>query len=135
MTNAAYQLLIQELEQILPPRVVSRSLKAGLTSLDRTPEDVTLGDLETLLRGPILRQLQALLPAGRADEAVNGILDRILDPETDSLHKTPAFEQKVRTELDELTESLRPFNLYFEWPEVQKLRAQLLLAREELERG
>lgn len=135
MTNAAYQLLIQELEQILPPRVVSRSLKEGLTSLGRTPEDVTMQDLEELLRGPLLRQLQALLPVGRADEAVNGILERILDPETESLLKTPAFEQQVRTELDELTAQLRPFNLYFEWPEVQKLRAQLQLVKEELDGG
>ncbi len=135
MTNAAYQLLIRELEQILPPRVVSRSLKDGLASLGRTPDDVTLQDLETLLRGPLLRQLQALLPAGRAEEATNGILSRITDPDTESLHKTPAFEQKVRTELDDLNDNLRPFNLYFEWPEVQKLRAQLQLVRGELDRG
>lgn len=135
LTNAAYQLLIRELEQILPPRVVSRSLKDGLSSLGRTPEDVTLQDLEELLRGPLLRQLQALLPAGRADAAVSGMLERILDPEANSLQQTPAFEQKVRTDLDELTANLKPFNLYFEWPEVQKLRAQLQLIREELDQG
>ncbi len=135
MTNAAYQAVIRELEQVLPPRVVSRSLKDGLAYLGRTPEDVTVADLETLLRGPMLRQLQALLPAGKAEEAVAGMLERILDPEERLLHQTPAFGEKIRTDLAELNAALRPFNLYFEWPEVQKLRAQLQLVEEEAESG
>ncbi len=135
MTNAAYQAVIRELEQLLPPRVVSRTLKDGLAAVGRTSEDVTLKDLEELLRGPVLRQLQALLPAGRAEEAVAGILDRILDPDSPALHQTPAFEQKVRGELAELRENLKPFNLYFEWPEVQKLRAQLQLLEDEADAG
>lgn len=133
MTNAAYQVLIRELEQLLPPRVVSRSLKDGLASLGKTPEDVTLADLSTLLRGPLKRQLEALLPPGRAEKATEEIIGRITDPDARLLQQTPAFEQKVRSELEELTAKLRPFNLYFEWPEVQKYRAQLQLIREEMD--
>jgi len=133
VTNAAYQVLIRELEQLLPPRVVSRSLKDGLASLGKTPEDVTLADLSTLLRGPLKRQLEALLPPGRAEKATEEIIGRITDPDARLLQQTPAFEQKVRSELEELTAKLRPFNLYFEWPEVQKYRAQLQLIREEMD--
>src|SRR5690606_25254431 len=59
----------------------------------------------------------------------------ILDPDSPALHQTPAFEQKVRGELAELRENLKPFNLYFEWPEVQKLRAQLQLLEDEADAG
>lgn len=135
VTNAAYQAFVQELEKVLPPRVVSRSLKDGLQSLDRTPDNVTLGELETLLRGQMHRQLQAMLPPAKADEAMANLLERINDPEGKLLQQTPAFGEKVRNDLGGLKEALRPFNLYFEWPEVQKLRAQLQLADEEIHKG
>lgn len=135
VTNAAYQAFVQELEKVLPPRVVSRSLKDGLQSLDRTPDNVTLQELETLLRGQMHRQLQAMLPPAKAAEAMANLLERINDPEGRLLQQTPAFGEQVRNDLSELREALRPFNLYFEWPEVQKLRAQLQLADDEVSNG
>ena len=135
MTNAAYQAFVQELEKVLPPRVVSRSLKDGLQSLDRTPDNVTLQELESLLRGQVHRQLQAMLPPLKAEEAMANLLERINDPEGKLLQQTPAFGEKVRSDLSELKEALKPFNLYFEWPEVQKLRAQLQLADDEIAGG
>lgn len=133
MTNAVYQAFVQELEKVLPPRVVSRSLKTGLESLNRTPHDVTLEDLESLLHdGPLREQLQAMLPADKAAVALANLLERVRDPEERLLHQTPAFGQKIRTSVAEFKEALRPFNLYFEWPEVQKLRAQVQLIEEGL---
>ncbi len=38
-------------------------------------------------------------------------------------------------QLEELQVALRPFNLYFEWPEVQKLRAQVQLLQSDHEAG
>lgn len=135
MTNAAFQAVVQELEKVLPPRVVSRSLKDGLQSLNRTPEDVTVADLEQVLRGPVLRQLESLLPGPKAQGTISALIEKIQDPDGQLLHQTPAFGQKLRDDLGQLTEALRPFNLYFEWPEVQKVRAQLQLIGDELSAG
>ncbi len=134
MVHTPYQLLIRELETLLPPRVVSRSLKDGLTLLGRTADDVTLQDLEQLMRGPIQRQLQALMTEDNARSSVESILGRISNPTLPDA-EPPGPAERKRTTLTELNDALRPYNLYFEWPEVQKLRAQVQLIETEMRAG
>jgi chromosome segregation protein len=124
-----YQAAVAELEGVLSPRVVSRSLKEGMTQLGRTPEAVELDDLERILKAQIYRQLQVAMPLGQAKETISGILERLKGLETggQSRTPTPAPLDGQKSSLEELKAAMRPFNLYFEWPEVQKLRAQIQL--------
>jgi hypothetical protein len=134
VTNPPYQLIIRELEAILPPRVVSRMLKDGLQQLGREPATVTVSDLEQLLEDQVQRQLLGIMPPDKARAAVSGMVDRLRLP-VDSTTRTAAVTAVDTAALARLTAALRPFNLYFEWPEVQKLRAQVQLIEAELQAG
>jgi chromosome segregation protein len=128
---------VAELEGVLSPRVVSRSLKEGMTQLGRTPEAVELGDLERILKAQIYRQLQVAMPLGQAKEKIAEIIEHLRSVDTGGAPRdpTPAPLEGQSSALEELKASMRPFNLYFEWPEVQKLRAQIQLLDSELSAG
>jgi chromosome segregation protein len=132
-----YQAAVAELEGVLSPRVVSRSLKEGMTQLGRTPEAVELDDIERILKAQIYRQLQVAMPLGQAKEKITEIIERLRSVETGAAPRdpTPAPLEGQSAALEELKASMKPFNLYFEWPEVQKLRAQIQLLDSELSAG
>ncbi len=136
MTNPVYQKAVEELEALLSPRVVSRSLQQGLKQIGKGPDDVNLRDIENILKSQIYRQLQATLPSAQAKEVVKDIVEKLKAIEPQKLAKSEEFslEQQNRA-LNELRAALRPFNLYFEWPETQKLRSQLKLLEAEQEAG
>ena len=148
VSNQVYQAVVQELEEVLSPRVVSRSLKEGLIQLGRSSGEIDVDGLETILKSQIYRQLQVTMPVVQAKDAISKIVERLHavavadpapqppaaqgEPEPDRL--TPALEQQALT-IERLQESLKPYNLYFEWAEVQKLRAQIQLLEQEQEQG
>jgi chromosome segregation protein len=138
MTNSVYQQTVQALEAVLSPRVVSRSLQEGLKQVDKDPASVTHSDIEKILKAQIYRQLQVTMPVTAAKDKIKEILDSIKElPEprnsSASLQTNVADTQKQAVE--DLQAALKPFNLYFEWPETQKFRAQLQLLESELEAG
>jgi hypothetical protein len=129
---------VSELEALLPPRVVSQSLQQGLKQVDETSDSVDYKGLEKVLKSQIYRQLQAKMPKEQAKDKIKDILALLEDS-----GKTP--EAPVEPEVDpleaqgkaisELKEAMRPYNLYFEWSETQKLRAQLQLLEEAQQAG
>lgn len=130
--NQLYQKTVSELEALLPPRVVSQSLQQGLKQVDETSDSVDFKGLEKVLKSQIYRQLQAKMPKDQAKDKIKDILTLLegnasapepAEPEVDPLE---AQGQAI----SELKEAMRPFNLYFEWSETQKLRAQLQLLEE-----
>ena len=148
MTNPLYQAAIQELEQVLPPRVVSRTLKEGLRERDRTPDSVEVDDFDPILKGSVYRHLQVTMPPDLAKATIGDILGRLRkiaagDADAEGVDATnvagepspnapagaadAAALARQEDELVGLRAALKPFNLYFEWPEVQKLRAQVQL--------
>jgi hypothetical protein len=135
VTNTAYQVIIRELEAVLPPRVVSRTLKDGLQQLNREPATVTVPDLERMLKDQVYRQLLGIMTEEKARDTVSNMVTRLSllgDEETSGKQTVVEADNAA---VRELTAALRPFNLYFEWPEVQKLRAQVQLIDTELQAG
>lgn len=134
MANPVYQATIEELEAVLSPRVVSRSVKEGLNQVGRTPDTADIDDIEKILKSQVYRQLQLTMPVTRAKEAVAEMIERLrLVSAGEGAAGTSAeggLEEQGR-ELGRLQEALKPFNLYFEWPEVQKLRAQIQLLEDD----
>src|SRR5690606_8413773 len=138
MTNVFYQTAVQELEAVLSPRVVSRSLKEGLRQHGRSPETADLPVIEEILKAQVYRQLQVTMPVTAAKTAVNNLVGRLreLDPSGGQPSTGEAGGLVAQAErLERLQTALKPFNLYFEWPEVQKLRAQVQLLEAEHESG
>lgn len=129
MTSSVYQTTIEELEAILSPRVVSRSLQEGLRNVDKSPQTVTYDDIEKILTSHIYKQLQVAMPVSEAKTVIESILGKLKNLEEEAIKKSQigqVLEQQA-SNLSFLQERLKPFNLYFEWSEVQKLRALVQL--------
>ena len=153
--NRIYQAVVQALETSLAPRVVSLVLREGLLQVERDPTNLRLEDVEAVLTGPVFKQLQARMTADAAGEAITSFREQIAAQfdesllhlgEDDASHATAAAPgaraasgtvaaSTVAQRLAALREALRPFNLYFDWPEVRKLRAQLQVAEGEIAAG
>lgn len=130
MANPLYRAAVLELEAVLPPRVVSQALHEGLAVVGKTAETLTSDDATAIMQRLMLPRLARSLGSDRAQEAVTTILGNLA--RVPSEPQPPALSLGTQTQaLTLLQESLRPFNIYFEWSETQKLRAQLLLIESE----
>ena len=146
--NRVYQATVEALESVLPPRVVSLVLREGLGQAGRTPTDLRIEDVEPILTGPAFRRLQSTMSAEQARQRVKDFVATITvsasapEPPVDaaleaataaSAHDGGGAEgDGAQQRLESLRAALRPFNMYFDWHEVRKLRTQLQLAEEEL---
>ena len=137
MTSTVYQATVEELESLLSPRVVSRSLQEGLKVVGKSPETVGLEDIEKILKAQIYRQLQVALPVTEAKTRIHEILQKVKSLEAQAVKKSSGSRvlSQQTDALITLKDKLKPFNLYFEWAEVQKLRALVQLLEDELEAG
>lgn len=173
MTSPAYRLAVERLEQLLSPRVVSRTLRMGMQPDGLTPASVDADALEPILKGAVFRQLQVAMAPDQARQAVQELLAELREAEAspEAQGEAPADESAeagsdgaapapqegaaegaaeaapARSQpsgpadpaadprLRRLQQELRPFNLYFEWPEVRKLRAQIQLLEQEIRAG
>lgn len=136
MVNPLYQATVTALEAFLSPRVVSRSLHEGLLQIGKTPETVSYPEIEVILKTQVYRQLQLTMPVVKAKETVLTLLAQLAEfaePKSGGV-PSAALEAQAKA-LDELKRALSPFNLYFEWLETQKLRAQLQLLESEHQAG
>ncbi len=153
--NRTYQATVEALESVLAPRVVSLVLREGLAQSGRDANSIALEDVEAILTGPAFRHLQVLMPGDQARETVTAFLNRIREevegpaegaedeaadapgegePEADGVAGSASKGESTKAQrLRSLRAALRPFNLYFDWPEVRKLRAQLQVAEDELD--
>lgn len=138
MTNTLYQSTVEALEVLLSPRVVSRSLKEGLRQVGRSPDTADINDIETILKAQVYRQLQLSMPVTEAKTTVNRLIEELQStaaPVGSVSDEVEGGLEAQQQQLAELQVALRPFNLYFEWPEVQKLRSQVQLLQSDHEAG
>lgn len=130
MANTLYKTTVRELEAVLPPRVVSQSLQEGLSAVAKNADTLSYRDAESILQNRVLPRLTLLLGAARAEAARQEILGRLSKLPDES--ELPALDLGAQAQaLRELQDALKPFNIYFDWPETQELRAQLLLLETE----
>jgi len=132
VANPIYQATAMALEALLSPRVVSRLLQEGLLQVGKTPETVSYPEIETILKAQVYRQLQVAMPVVKAKEVIQSLLAELAVVQPTAV---PAALKAQGEALAELKKALLPFNLYFEWPETQKLRAQLQLLEVEQQAG
>ena len=129
MANALYKAAVRELEAVLSPRLVSQALHEGLASAGKTAETLTLQDAETILQNRVLPRLTLSLGEAKAKGAAQGISERLIQAAAGS-EKALSMSAQAR-QLGLLQAAAKPFNIYFEWSETQKLRAQLSLIESE----
>jgi chromosome segregation protein len=131
--NAIYEATVKILGDELPLSTLQHSLNEGLQRLGKDANNVGFRDMEKVLKGGIYRQLQVKLPAGQAKNRIQQVIDSIAKYDTgDNATESEATVLKRQdTNLTALEDALKRFNLYFEWPEVQKFRAQINVIREQ----
>src|SRR5690606_15164810 len=101
----------------------------------RTPATAVVATLAEILKGQVCRQLQVTMPVTEAKATVANILERLREVGDDTAPAPRGGLEAQAERLQNLQQALKPYNLYFEWPEVQKLRAQLQLLEAEHEAG
>ena len=129
MANALYKAAVRELEAVLSPRLVSQALHEGLASTGKTAETLTLQDAEAILQSRVLPRLTPSLGEAKAKGTVQEISERLVEAAAGSAKALTMSAQDRQIGL--LQAAARPFNIYFEWSETQKLRAQLSLIENE----
>ncbi len=129
MANALYKAAVRELEAVLSPRLVSQALHEGLITVGKTPETLAPQDAEVILRGRVLPRLTLSLGEAKAKETVQTISEKLVQVAVGA-EKALSLSAQARA-IGLLQASLKPFNIYFEWSETQKLRAQLSLIETE----
>jgi chromosome segregation protein len=145
--NAIYKTTMEMLSDVIAARALRPTLDEGIKKLGKTEDNVAVRDMEKVLKANIYKQLQVALPAANAKARIQQILDALTAveagvapfapataPAAESRNPTgvPAAElERQGAQLGPLEDGLKRFNLYFEWPEVQKFRAQLQVIRDQ----
>ncbi len=135
--NAVYQATVKLFEADPSLKTALPSLDEGLSRLSKTPSTATVRDLEKALKSSVYKQLQVVLPPANAKNLVQQVINQLGELES-SVQAAPtpvpvatAAVAAPSSALSELDAGLKRFNLYFEWPEVQKYRSQLTVLREQ----
>ncbi|MFN3266939.1 MAG: hypothetical protein ACK41E_08880 [Deinococcales bacterium] len=130
-----YPVLIKYLDSDVALKNAKTSLDEGLMRLGKNPNNASARDIEKILKSNVYKQLQVTLPPASAKALVQKVLDELLKLEKQfgsetPPQKDPALERQAEA-LGKLEESLKRFNLYFDWAEVTKLKSQLSVIKEQ----
>ncbi|WP_415789904.1 hypothetical protein [Deinococcus saxicola] len=128
MTAGLHQLPVKMLGDLISPRALERILQDAAAERGTTPDRMDVGTLESILKREVFKRLQLSVPAPLAKRRVSEVLDELSQVTQERLPANDAA-------LDELEEQARRFALYFDWPETQRLRGVLGVARQEQEGG
>lgn len=117
------------LSDLISPKALERILSDAARDRHTTLSALDAATLQDILKRDIYRRLQLSVPAALAKRRVQEVIDSLaedLGQQALSSHST-----QVAT----LEEQARQFALYFDWPETQRLRAVLSVARQTTAEG
>lgn len=125
-----HRLPVRLLGDLISPRALERILQDAAQARGRTPETLDAHTLEDILKREVFKRLQLSVPAALAKRRVSDVIKELLAA-------TPAPQATTRGEesLEVLEEGARRFTLYFDWPETQRLRGVLGVARQQQQAG
>lgn len=125
-----YRTPLRMLSDLVSPKALERIFDSGARARGKTIADLNHADIADLLKRDVFKRLQLSVPAPLAKKRVQDVLDAL---DQDS-NKNTAIRNEDSI-LVALEGSAKRFSLYFDWPEVQKLRALLGVARAEMDAG
>ncbi|EYB67070.1 hypothetical protein DEIPH_ctg052orf0072 [Deinococcus phoenicis] len=125
-----YRLPVRLLGDLVSPRALERILQDAAQARGRTPETLDAPTLEDILKREVFKRLQLSVPAALAKRRVSDVIRELLET-------TPAPPTQGGGEqpLSVLEDGARRFTLYFDWPETQRLRGVLGVARQQQQAG
>ena len=124
-----HQVPAQLLGDLVSPRAVERTLQDAAAMRGLEIERLTPGELQDILKQDVYRRLLHNVSPLFAKKRITDVLSELARPQEGSA--APSGTHPVTA----LEEAARRFTLYFDWPEAQRLRGVLGIARAENEAG
>ena len=124
-----HRLPVQMLGDLVSPRALERILQEAAQTRGSTLELLDVATLEDILKKEVFKRLQLSVPAPLAKKRVSEVLGELIKATQERL--LPAQGSQIPA----LEEAARRFSLYFDWPETQRLRGVLTVARQEEKDG
>ena len=125
--------LLNQLQTALEPHLGSKTqavLEEGLARLGLGPDALDPDRAAVLLKRFVYRALQSQMSAPAARKVIESVLQELRATSVDSEASPSRPQPKLNTEENPrqaLQKALSRFKLYFEWPEVQRLRSLVAL--------
>ncbi|PTA67601.1 hypothetical protein [Deinococcus arcticus] len=123
------RLPVKMLGDLVSPRALERILQDAAQTRGGSLDTIDPGMLEDILKKEVFKRLQLSVPAPLAKKRVSEVLNEIMKSTQERL-----LPNQLSSLLG-LEEGARRFSLYFDWPETQRLRGVLSVARQEEKEG
>jgi hypothetical protein len=131
MTSPAlHRLPVRMLGDLVSPRALERILQDAAQARGTTADRLDAAMLEDILKREVFKRLQLSVPAALAKRRVSDVIEQLLKTTQERL--LPSFAENTIVQLED---GAKRFGLYFDWPEAQRLRGILGVARQEEEAG
>ena len=117
------------LSDLISPKALERILSDAARDRHTTLSALDAATLQDILKRDIYRRLQLSVPAALAKRRVQEVIDTLAEDQG----QQPLSSHS--TQVVTLEEQARQFALYFDWPETQRLRAVLSVARQTTAEG
>ncbi|ANE44554.1 coiled-coil domain-containing protein [Deinococcus puniceus] len=129
-SSALHRLPVRMLGDLVSPRALERIVLDAAHARNTTPERLDAATMEDILKREVFKRLQLSVPAALAKRRVSDVIEQL--SKTTQERALPSFAESGVAELEE---GAKRFGLYFDWPEAQRLRGLLGVARQEEEAG
>ncbi|WP_339094868.1 hypothetical protein WDJ50_10505 [Deinococcus sp. VB142] len=130
MTAPLHQLPVKMLGDIVSARSLEKTLQDAALSRGLPPEDLNPATLEEILKREVYKRLLLNVSPGLAKKRIMDVLSEVAKQPTE-----PAGRSDAQNPVSALEQASKRFTLYFDWPETQRLRGVLGIARAEGEAG
>ena len=126
-----YRSTIKMLSDLISPKALERILADAARERHTTLSALDLPTLQAILKQDVYKRLQLNVPAGLAKRRVQNVLDSLAQEATSA----PAEDSSHSTQIVSIDQRARQYALYFDWPETQRLRSVLSVARQATSEG
>jgi len=117
------------LSDLISPKALERILSDAARERHVTLSTLDVPTLQDILKRDIYKRLQLSIPAALAKRRVQEVLESL---EQEAVRQTA---ESHTTQIITLEDQAKQFALYFDWPETQRLRAVLSVARQTTAEG
>lgn len=127
-----YKNAVRSLGDLVSPRALERLIEGVAQERGLAVEQLTVPQLSDILKRDVFRRLQLTVPAHLAKRRIEAVLTELQDqPQSSAVN----ISEAQRSQVSDLENTLRTYTLYFDWPEVKRLRSLIGVVQGELEAG
>jgi len=158
----SYQQVVRQLGDLISARALERLIESAAQDRSLRAEQLSPAQLADILKRDVFRRLQLTVPASLAKRRIEEVLADLAtsaaatpiirpanptifsnstefagppDEAEQTAPQPPAATPEQRIQVTQLEDALKAYALYFDWPEVKRLRALSAVLHAELEAG